>query len=59
MTLTAPECPMGDSIVDEVRQTVSQLPGVKDVRVELEFDPPWSPAAMTDEARRQLGMKTA
>lgn len=59
MTLTAPGCPMGQSIIDDVQQTVSAVPGVRDVQVDLVFDPPWTPSAMTDEARRQLGMMTA
>lgn len=59
MTLTAPGCPMGDTIVDEVRETLRQLPGVEQVTVGLAFDPPWSPDSMTEDARRQLGLKIA
>ncbi|HEX9017073.1 MAG TPA: iron-sulfur cluster assembly protein, partial [Chloroflexota bacterium] len=59
MTLTAPGCPMGDSIVDEVQATLKQLPGARDVTVDLVFDPPWTPDAMSDEARRLLGIQIA
>ncbi len=59
MTLTAPGCPMGSQIVNDVRETLSQLPGVEDVVVNLVFEPPWTPDLMSDQARKQLGMKIA
>lgn len=47
MTLTAPGCPMGDSICGGAQVAVLNLEGVTDVDVDLVFDPPWSPAMIT------------
>ncbi len=54
MTLTAPGCPVGDLIAQEIQDRVLALPGVKDVRVELTFDPLWTPERITDEGREAL-----
>lgn len=56
MTLTAPGCGMGQVLADDVDMRVRSLPGVHDVRVELTFDPPWSPDRMSEEGRLELGM---
>lgn len=56
MTLTAPGCAMAGAIKEEVERKLSRLPGVKEVRVELVFDPPWEPGRMTEAARLQLGL---
>lgn len=56
MTLTALGCPMAGDVMDDVRQHLLELPGVKDAGVELTYDPPWSPERMTDDARWELGM---
>ncbi len=56
MTLTAPGCGIGPVLVDDVRRSVLGVPGVKDVDVELVFDPPWDPSRMSEAARLQLGM---
>jgi FeS assembly SUF system protein len=55
MTLTAPNCPIADQIVDDVREQVSNVPGVTSSTVELVFDPAWSKDCMSDEAKLQLG----
>lgn len=55
MTLTAPGCGIGGVLVDDVRRRVAAIPGVKDVDVELVFDPPWEPSMMSEAARLQLG----
>ena len=55
MTLTAPGCGMGAMIAEDVRTKLMSLPGVKDAKVELTFDPPWNPEMMSEEAKRQLG----
>jgi len=55
MTLTAPGCGIGGVLVDDVRRKVGAIPGVKEVDVELVFDPPWDPSMMTEAARLQLG----
>ncbi len=55
MTLTAPNCPMADMIVEEVKYKVAGTKGVKDCNLELTFDPPWDRDMMTDEAKLELG----
>ena len=56
MTLTAPGCGMGQVLADDVQAKVESLPGVRAARVELTFDPPWSPERMSEEGRLELGM---
>ena len=56
MTLTTPHCPVAESMPGEVELRVGSVPGVGMVDVNLVWDPPWSPANMTDEARLELGM---
>ena len=56
MTLTAPGCPVAESMPAEVELRVSSVPGVRDAEVNLVWDPPWDPAKMSDEARLELGM---
>ncbi|MCL4338202.1 metal-sulfur cluster assembly factor [Patescibacteria group bacterium] len=55
MTLTTMGCPLFDLIADPVRMELSKVKGVKDVTVELTFDPPWTPEKMSKEARVKLG----
>ena len=55
MTLTAPNCPMADMIVEEVKYKVAGTRGVKDCHLTLTFDPPWDKSMMTDEAKLELG----
>jgi probable FeS assembly SUF system protein SufT len=55
MTVTAPGCGMGPVLVDDVRRKVQDLPGVKEVDVQLVWDPPWDQSRMSDVARLQLG----
>ena len=50
MTLTAPNCPMADMLVEDVRTQVAKIPGVERVNVALVFDPPWDKDMMSDEA---------
>ena len=56
MTLTAPGCPMSGMIMDEIKTKVGQVKGVKDVEVDMLWDPPWSPEKMSQEAKLQLGI---
>lgn len=56
MTLTTPHCPVAESMPGEVELRVESVPGIRDAEVNLVWDPPWSPASMTDEARLELGM---
>jgi probable FeS assembly SUF system protein SufT len=55
MTLTAPACGIGPVLVDDVRRKVLGVPGVKDVEVDLVFEPPWDPSRMTEAAKLSLG----
>jgi metal-sulfur cluster biosynthetic enzyme len=57
MTLTTPGCPMHESIGWGVSQAVRAIAGVEDVRVNIVWDPPWSPAMMSQSARELLGMR--
>lgn len=54
MTLTAPGCGMGDWIKRDAEQKILTIPAVKECRIELTFDPPWSPAKMNPALRREL-----
>lgn len=55
MTLTTPGCPMGGSIPDQVRFSLGTIPGVRQVDVELVWQPPWEPEMMSPAAKRALG----
>ena len=55
MTLTAPNCPAADFIMEDVRINSAGVPGVKDVRVNLEFEPEWDREMMSEEAKLDLG----
>lgn len=55
MTLTAPNCPLIDDLVEEVNTKVSGVEGVKGVNINLVFDPPWDKDRMSDEAKLELG----
>lgn len=56
MTLTAPNCPMADYLVEEVHTQVAKVRGVKEVIVEIVFEPPWEKNMMSEEALMELGM---
>jgi FeS assembly SUF system protein len=56
MTLTAPNCPIADQLLMDVKQRVSEIEGVKESEVELVFDPPWDQTMMSEEALLELGM---
>lgn len=56
MTLTAPGCPVAGIMPGQVERTVGAVEGVTAAKVELVWDPPWSPERMSDEARLELGM---
>jgi FeS assembly SUF system protein len=55
MTLTAPNCPVADSLPIEVKERVKEIEGVKQVNITLVFDPPWGIELMSDEAKLELG----
>lgn len=56
MTLTAPGCPVAGEMPIWVQNAVGSVAGVKDVKVDLVFDPPWDQSRMSDEARLALNM---
>jgi FeS assembly SUF system protein len=55
MTLTAPNCPLADDLLTDVRVKISELDEVKGVKVNLVFDPPWDKDRMSEEALLELG----
>jgi len=55
MTLTAPACPMAGWLVQQVHAKLLALPGASGARTELVWDPPWTPARMSEAARLELG----
>lgn len=56
MTLTSAACPAAQSLPEQIRERVSSALGVKQVNVEVTFDPPWSPERISPEARKKLGL---
>jgi len=57
LTMTTPACPLGEMMSEEIKMVLrSQFADITDVRVDLVWDPPWSPELMSEESRRQLGM---
>jgi hypothetical protein len=56
MTLTAPNCPVADDILEQVRQKVLSIEGVSDANIELVFDPPWDQSRMSEEAKLEAGL---
>ncbi len=56
MTMTSPACPMGEMIVEDVEAVLrEQLPASLQSEVRLVWEPPWSPALMSEEARKHFG----
>ncbi|MEG1239475.1 MAG: SUF system Fe-S cluster assembly protein [Flavobacterium sp.] len=56
MTLTSPNCPVAETLPMEVKEKVSSINMVKEVEIELTFDPPWEKDMMSEEAKLELGM---
>jgi len=56
MTLTAPNCPAADFMVEDVRQKVESVKGVSSVKVNLVFEPAWERDMMSEEAQLELGL---
>ena len=55
MTLTSPNCPVAESLPQEVKDKVAEIDGVKSSDVEMTFEPPWSKDLMSEEAKLELG----
>ena len=56
MTLTTPHCPEAQTIPEKVADTVLLVNGVKDVKVQITWEPPWSQDKMTEAAKLELGL---
>lgn len=56
MTLTSPNCPVAETLPVEVEEKVKSLDEVKDVEVEITFDPPWTQDLMSEEAKLETGL---
>lgn len=55
MTLTAPSCPAGDFIVEDLKQKVGSVEGIHNVNVQIVFEPEWTKDMMSEEAKLELG----
>ena len=56
MTLTTPNCPSAAELPQQVENAVAGVPGVREAKVNIVWDPPWDPSRMSDEARTELNM---
>jgi len=56
MTLTTPGCPLSMVFEDWVPAAAKKVDGVKDVRIDLVWEPPWDPDTISDDAKEELGM---
>ena len=56
MTLTSPMCPAAEQLPPEVESKARSVSGVRDVKLDLVWDPPWNPSMMSEAARLDLGM---
>ena len=56
MTLTAPNCPMADYVMEQVKTAVEDVPGVVSVNIDLVFEPVWDKSRMSEEALVELGL---
>ncbi|MBR1705622.1 MAG: DUF59 domain-containing protein [Bacteroidales bacterium] len=56
MTFTAPNCPMADEVIQEVQESVEDVPGVTKCTIELTFEPVWDRSMLSEEARVELGL---
>lgn len=55
MTLTAPNCPIADQLLEEVREKAGKTEGIEKVDLKLTFNPPWNPDNLSDEVKLELG----
>ncbi|MDR1112489.1 MAG: iron-sulfur cluster assembly protein [Bacteroidales bacterium] len=56
MTLTAPNCPVAESLPQEIKESIAELPEVSEVFIKLTFDPPWSMDNLSDSVKLDLGL---
>ena len=57
MTFTAPNCPMADEVINDVKVSVEEVPGVTSCKIDLTFDPVWDRSMLSDEAKVELGLE--
>ena len=57
MTFTAPNCPMADEVMMDVKNNVEDVPGIKGCEIELVFEPAWDKSMLSDAAKIELGME--
>lgn len=55
MTLTSPNCPVAESLPNDVKTVVAAVEGVTEAEVEITWDPPWDPEMMSEAAQLELG----
>jgi len=55
MTLTTPNCPVAETLPQEVEEKIKSIDEVKTAEVEITFDPPWTKDLMSEEAKLELG----
>lgn len=58
MTTTASGCPVGNYIVAQAKRAIGRIEGVKEIDVELVYDPPWQESMITEEGRRMMGWQS-
>ena len=56
MTLTSPNCPVAESLPNEVKNSVKEIKEVKDVDLNLVWEPPWDKSMMTESAKLELNL---
>ena len=56
MTLTSPNCPVAESLPEEVKTKVANIDKIKKVKVNITFEPPWTKEMMSEEAKLELGI---
>lgn len=56
MTMTTPACPLAGLILQDAEDKVRQIEGVKEVKINLTFDPPWTPDRMSEEIKKKFGI---
>jgi metal-sulfur cluster biosynthetic enzyme len=54
-TLTSPGCPIGPQVTEQMKEFVSEVPGVEEVETHMVFSPPWTPDLMSEDAKFALG----
>ena len=58
MTTTASGCPVGNYIVAQAKRSIGRIEGVKEIDVDLVYDPPWQESMITEEGRRMMGWQS-